>query len=140
MPPPNPQLEAARAILSNQTRLRAVNPSPNHGGLDVGLVRVIFYEFLFISTYFQPREGEAVFRDKYIWSESVKKYLCSVCGYSTPYRSNIIVHLPKHYPELRRFRCPVCHKKYGRKDLWKSHLRSRHPEVADFVLTPSWHR
>ncbi|CBY24071.1 unnamed protein product [Oikopleura dioica] len=86
-----------------------------------------------------PREGEAVFRDKYIWSESVKKYLCSVCGYSTPYRSNIIVHLPKHYPELRRFRCPICSKRYGRKDLWKSHLRSRHPEIADIILSPTWH-
>ncbi|CAG5104829.1 Oidioi.mRNA.OKI2018_I69.chr1.g1581.t1.cds [Oikopleura dioica] len=120
--PPNPL-----ALLGNnaQPRFPQVPPS-SFAGLthsDIGL----------------PREGEAVFRDKYIWSESVKKYLCSVCGYSTPYRSNIIVHLPKHYPELRRFRCPICSKRYGRKDLWKSHLRSRHPEVADIVLSPSWH-
>jgi len=127
-----PGLDACRALINQQQRLP---PPTSNAQLTPSQILISQLPDMGL-----PREGEAVFRDKYIWSESVKKYLCSVCGYSTPYRSNIIVHLPKHYPELRRFRCPICNKRYGRKDLWKSHLRSRHPEVADFVLTPSWHK
>lgn len=60
-----------------------------------------------------------------------KLFPCTVCSKSFSRKKNLIQHLWIH-SELKRFECKPCNKKFNQRVTWKHHMKSYHPELANF--------
>lgn len=60
-----------------------------------------------------------------------KLFPCTVCSKAFPRKKNLAQHMWIHM-EHKRFECKLCNKKFNQKVSWKTHMKSYHPELADF--------
>lgn len=60
-----------------------------------------------------------------------KDYVCDVCEKSFARKKSLAQHYWQHR-EDKRFKCDICCVQFNQKVSWKSHMRSRHPELVDF--------
>lgn len=60
-----------------------------------------------------------------------KLFECNVCNKSFKRKSGLNQHQWIH-AEVKKHSCHLCDKHFNQRVCWKSHMRSRHPELCDF--------
>ena len=54
------------------------------------------------------------------------RWTCNRCGRTFCSQTSLKRHIDTVHMKLTLFRCPVCNSTYSRKDVWKSHLKTKH--------------
>ena len=54
------------------------------------------------------------------------RWTCTHCGRTFCSQTSLKRHIDTVHMKLTLFRCPVCNSTYSRKDVWKSHLKTKH--------------
>lgn len=60
-----------------------------------------------------------------------KRFECDVCNKSFMRKSGLTQHKWIH-SEVKKHSCTLCDKHFNQRVCWKTHMRSRHPELCDF--------
>ncbi|CAG9106337.1 unnamed protein product [Plutella xylostella] len=59
-------------------------------------------------------------------------FQCDVCDKGFLRKCQLVQHYWAHR-EDKRFECKLCNKKFNQRVSWKSHMKSRHPEIPELV-------
>lgn len=60
-----------------------------------------------------------------------KAFTCPVCSKAFPRKSTLTQHMWIH-SEVKKYECKLCDKPFNQKVSWRTHMKSRHPDLGEF--------